>query len=104
MIVVAVAAVTRVARGCVHAHAALAHLISEELALVQVCGKDDQRHAPHQRWGGPGCGMGWIRGGECVAAGQDQEREGGRDGDKDPETEGQKVGVGRGKTEKQDER
>lgn len=51
MIVVAVAAITRVARGCVHAHAALAHLISEELALVHVWGKDDQRHATHQRWG-----------------------------------------------------
>lgn len=54
--------------------------------------------------GGPGCGMGWIRGGECVAAGQDQEREGGRDGDKDPETESQKIRVGRRKTETQDER
>ena len=46
----------------------------------------------------------WIRGGECGAAGQDQEREGGRDGDKDPETESQKIRVGRRKTETQDER
>lgn len=53
VIVVAIAAITRVAWGCVHAHTALAHLISEELALVHVCGKDDQRHAPHQRWGRP---------------------------------------------------
>ena len=46
--------------------------------------------------GGPGCGMGWIGGGECVAAGQDHEREGGRDGDKDPETESEGRG-GKGK-------
>lgn len=40
MVIVAIATVTRVARGCVHAHTALAHPISEELTLVHICGKE----------------------------------------------------------------
>lgn len=89
MVVVAVAAITRVAWGRVHAHAALAHLVSEKLALVHVCGKDGQRRAPHQAregrarvWGG---WMGWM--GECVAPRLDQGRQGPKGGDRDPEVE-----------------
>lgn len=40
IVVVAVATITRVAWGSVHAHATFAHLVSEELALVHICGKD----------------------------------------------------------------
>lgn len=112
MVVVAVAAITRVAWGRVHAHATLAHLVSEELALVHVCGKDGQRRAPHQAregrarvWGG--------RMGECVAPRLDQGREGPKGGDRDPEVERygrveverqSGVGGGVGGTEKQGEK
>lgn len=44
--------------------------------------------------------MGWIGGGECVAAGQNQER-GGRDGDKDPETESEDRGGKDGRQERE---
>lgn len=39
MIVEAVAAVARVARGGVHTHSALAHLVLEELAFINICRK-----------------------------------------------------------------
>lgn len=39
MIVEAVAAIARVARGRVHTHSALAHLVLEELAFIHICRK-----------------------------------------------------------------
>lgn len=52
MVVVAIAAITRVAWGCVHAHAALAHLVSEELAFVHICGMGGERWGQVRVWGG----------------------------------------------------
>lgn len=43
VVVVAVAAIARVARGRVHTHATLAHLVSEELTFVHICGKSRER-------------------------------------------------------------
>lgn len=39
VIVEAVAAIARVARGGVHTHSALAHLVLEELAFIHICRK-----------------------------------------------------------------
>lgn len=51
MVVVAIATVTRVAWGRVHAHTTFAHLVSEQLALVHICGKDGKRLANTKRDG-----------------------------------------------------
>lgn len=64
MVVVAVATVTRVAWGCVHAHTTFAHLVSEQLALIHICGKDGERRGTTRRDGcGSECGVGGILGG-----------------------------------------
>lgn len=73
-VVVAVATVTGVAWGRVHAHTMSAHLTSEQLALIHICGRDGQRRTPppqRERWvEARDWGLDWERGGGVVKSGK----------------------------------